>query len=580
MKNLMNGFVCVSGCLLGMLAGGVSAGVTHYVSLSAAAGGDGLSWDSALRDVQSGIDASVSGDEVWVRQGMYMPSSPAAGSDSSGILLRDGVAIYGGFFGDETIRSQRDPAANVTTLSGGSVSVRHVIEGNGVGASTIIDGFTIRDGTGGDDGFAGLGGAGGGMYLIDSGPTVVDCEIRNNSARLGSGVYVQDGSPLFDGCRFMSNISVRSGEGGGIYATVSQGEPGQGLSVYDSEFAFNSVDQGHWATGNGGGIYSGDGVILTVVGTDFISNSGWHNGTFGNAVVGGAIAVLGDGAYIEGCSFVNGYTNLGGGIYSAGDIEIVQSFFTGNRAVIAGTCGGFDCPSDVPDIASGFGGAIFVNGFSTATIDQCTIANNTSGKTGAGLVMGSGLIRNSVLWGNVSPQPCCGEDPLPVSRMQYLGGDVEFSCIEGLLTPEFGEDPPNPEGFPGSHENNPQFVNSAAGDFRLLSGSSAVDAGNNALVQVGLMTDFDGLNRFVDDPDTVDTGMGAGAIVDMGAYEFQVIVSCPADITGDGLLNFFDVSAFLGAFASADLSADFTGDGMLNFFDVSAFLNAFGAGCP
>ena len=55
---------------------------------------------------------------------------------------------------------------------------------------------------------------------------------------------------------------------------------------------------------------------------------------------------------------------------------------------------------------------------------------------------------------------------------------------------------------------------------------------------------------------------------------------CLADLTGDGMLNFFDVSAFLGAFGDGSLDADFNGDGMLNFFDVSAFLSAFGAGCP
>jgi len=56
--------------------------------------------------------------------------------------------------------------------------------------------------------------------------------------------------------------------------------------------------------------------------------------------------------------------------------------------------------------------------------------------------------------------------------------------------------------------------------------------------------------------------------------------SCPADMTGDGQLNFFDVSAFLGAFSAMDPAADFTGDGQFNFFDVSAFLTAFGNGCP
>ena len=57
-------------------------------------------------------------------------------------------------------------------------------------------------------------------------------------------------------------------------------------------------------------------------------------------------------------------------------------------------------------------------------------------------------------------------------------------------------------------------------------------------------------------------------------------VVCPADMNGDGELNFFDVSAFLNAFGNMEAAADFTGDGMFNFFDVSAFLSEFSAGCP
>jgi hypothetical protein len=54
---------------------------------------------------------------------------------------------------------------------------------------------------------------------------------------------------------------------------------------------------------------------------------------------------------------------------------------------------------------------------------------------------------------------------------------------------------------------------------------------------------------------------------------------CPADFTGDGTVNFFDVSLFLAAFDAMDPSADFNNDGSFNFFDVSAFLKAFAAGC-
>ena len=57
------------------------------------------------------------------------------------------------------------------------------------------------------------------------------------------------------------------------------------------------------------------------------------------------------------------------------------------------------------------------------------------------------------------------------------------------------------------------------------------------------------------------------------------IDNCPADLSGDGVLNFFDVSSFLSAFNAGQAVADFTGDGMLNFFDVSAFLGAYSGGC-
>lgn len=55
---------------------------------------------------------------------------------------------------------------------------------------------------------------------------------------------------------------------------------------------------------------------------------------------------------------------------------------------------------------------------------------------------------------------------------------------------------------------------------------------------------------------------------------------CTADLTGDGILDFFDVQLFLNLYASSNLAADFTGDGVLDFFDVQAFLNLYAAGCP
>lgn len=56
--------------------------------------------------------------------------------------------------------------------------------------------------------------------------------------------------------------------------------------------------------------------------------------------------------------------------------------------------------------------------------------------------------------------------------------------------------------------------------------------------------------------------------------------ACPIDFNDDGLLDFFDVSAFLQLFNAQDPAADLNDDGLLDFFDVSAFLQLFGAGCP
>lgn len=59
-----------------------------------------------------------------------------------------------------------------------------------------------------------------------------------------------------------------------------------------------------------------------------------------------------------------------------------------------------------------------------------------------------------------------------------------------------------------------------------------------------------------------------------------VALGCIADFVPDGMLNFFDVQAFLNAFSAHNLSADLATDGVFDFFDVQAYLNYFSAGCP
>jgi hypothetical protein len=55
---------------------------------------------------------------------------------------------------------------------------------------------------------------------------------------------------------------------------------------------------------------------------------------------------------------------------------------------------------------------------------------------------------------------------------------------------------------------------------------------------------------------------------------------CPADIIEDGLLDFFDIQAFLNAYSAGDGLADWNDDGQIDFFDLQRYLIDYSAGCP
>ena len=62
------------------------------------------------------------------------------------------------------------------------------------------------------------------------------------------------------------------------------------------------------------------------------------------------------------------------------------------------------------------------------------------------------------------------------------------------------------------------------------------------------------------------------------ADDYNVILECRADFSDDGVLNFFDISAFLGFYTAQDTIADLSRDGNVDFFDVSLFLQLFNQG--
>ena len=153
------------------------------------------SWMTAC-ELPYALTSSVYGQEIWVMAGTYTPD--ASGDRAATFQLKSGVALYGGFAGTETLRSQRDWATHVTTLSGdigtsGDVADNsyHVVTGSGADATAVLDGFTI---TGGNADGSAPDNSGGGLYTSGGSPTLTNVIFRANSAHQGGGMHNDNSS--------------------------------------------------------------------------------------------------------------------------------------------------------------------------------------------------------------------------------------------------------------------------------------------------------------------------------------------------------------------------------------------------
>ncbi|MDO8588884.1 MAG: right-handed parallel beta-helix repeat-containing protein [Armatimonadota bacterium] len=97
--------------------------------------GNGSSWGLAYHGIQQGINKAAAGDDVWVARGTY----------AERITLKLGVALYGGFAGNESDRDLRDWKANETVLDAQNNGYIVTVP-TGAAADTRIDGFTLQNG--------------------------------------------------------------------------------------------------------------------------------------------------------------------------------------------------------------------------------------------------------------------------------------------------------------------------------------------------------------------------------------------------------------------------------------------------
>ncbi len=365
----------------------------------------------------------------------------------------------------------------------------------------------------------------GGLYVRAPCSTITDCNFMLNSAWFAgglriAGVEIGPQETLVAQCLFAGNTSLSSGGG----ASVRGNEP-EGL-FEDCIFVGNSAVRG-------GGLHAraiSQDPLFTMAGCRFFGNHATSDKSEG--------------------------PGRGGGVYLEEiDTVLVNCIFSGNTAEDTG------------------GGLFIETGTNTPHGDVVDVINCTLSKNTALADTGGAFddnhedgttFSNCILWGNV--------DATGTTRSAQIEAGshteetlVNYSCIQGWDGAfngigNIGDDPLlfEPDGADGD-------VGTDDDDLRLQTASPCIDAADNLAVPAGITTDLDGNPRFVDDPDTIDSGNGIPAVVDMGAYEFQVGLPCPWDCDGgestDGTVGITDFLLLLAQWGSPG-SCDFDGGGV------------------
>jgi hypothetical protein len=281
--------------LFGTVDIGADEASWNVIYVNASASGqiyDGTSWATAFRTIQEGINAAIRGQEVWVARGTYVEN----------IVMKDGVGLYGGFTDAMTTRGEMDWKANVTILDGSAPKDPNrasvVTFGLVTGSSAIIQGFTIRGGTGTGSGQFH---AGGGIYAPYGSPVIRDCLIINNiNNSIGGGIYGY--APIISNCTLTGN-----------YADWGSGIMTRGPATI-SDCIVRDNGNGGW----GGGIYFEGGGSPTVTNCLVSHNS---------AGEGGGIRIYNATPLITNCTIAdNGPTNVS---IFFGSARIVNSIIWG-----------------------------------------------------------------------------------------------------------------------------------------------------------------------------------------------------------------------------------------------------------
>ncbi len=338
---------------------------------------------------------------------------------------------------------------------------------------------------------------------------------RNAAFQLINGVTLKGGYAGFG----QPDPNARDTE---LYETVLSGDF---LGNDGPNFTNNGENSYHVVTGNG----TDDTAVLD----GFSITAGNADGRNPPICFGGGMFTEAGSPTVNNCTFMRNYSQDGGGMYSASSTSLITNcMFTGN---LAGDQGGgmmilensemtlVNCifSSNTANIDSG--GGLYVS-HSTTTLINC-IFNQNSSKSLGGALQGSSYAEtaliNCIFWANTAyegPQIAMYYSSIvSVSYSDVQGGQAAIYLYNSSV--DWGDGNINADPLFQDPDGIDNTLGTKDDNLRLLTGSPCVDAGDNTAVPSSVTTDFDGNPRFIDDPETPDTGNGTPPIVDMGAYE-------------------------------------------------------------
>ncbi|MBN2363459.1 T9SS type A sorting domain-containing protein [candidate division WOR-3 bacterium] len=262
----------------------------------------------------SAIGASQNGDTVLVSPGTYR-------GFGNRDLSFEGKAIL--------IRSEFGPESTIIDLEADSTDPHRAFSfTSGEDSFSVLDGFTITRG----NAYGMNGNRGGGIYIDNCSPKIVNCIFSYNVADMGGAIYsIYYGDPIIRNCRIHHNSSVQNGAGitldgwtggiceaeisGNLFEYNTTGHSGAGIyvnqcrvKIKNNVIRFNTVTSStYWG---GGGIC----LWICQYGTQQVVK---NNLVYGNqAPTGGGIYVRYDGSNIADNTFFGNLSYLeGGGIY-------------------------------------------------------------------------------------------------------------------------------------------------------------------------------------------------------------------------------------------------------------------------